>query len=221
MSRRECGKGYVVIDGPRFDFDRVLDAAEHVLDAFADRIGGGMATVSGNSPPFTKRISWPDPGREIARKVWRDITGVCDVVDEALVHAMGDVSLKAFLLGKTWLVQAPDGAITMPDLISPADRIDPTPMICVYGTQSAEDPRSFAVATVQRMRELRMIAKVAVRVPHEFAVVGVGDDGRGAPTHAAGFIRFQHEFYGAGRGDIRVRCVTPEGAPIRPDRRSN
>ncbi|HSD12752.1 MAG TPA: hypothetical protein VLC10_04285, partial [Patescibacteria group bacterium] len=120
-----------LVMGPKYDLQKTLAAYERLVDVFAGRFGATSVTTS--HPEAQRRFPWPDPGKALARQIWTQLREIHDVVDEPLLHPMGGIVLKAYLLGKTWCVQdAATGAVTTPEG-EDVSRLDPAPMICVYG----------------------------------------------------------------------------------------
>lgn len=212
--------GYALVEADRFDLNAVLDAYEAFVAAFAEEFADGTTTLSTAHPEYPAKIPWPDPGKVQARKAWYGMAQLYEVVDEALVHAMGRVTVKAFLLGKTWCVYHPaSGRITTP-LGEDVAELEPQPVICIYGVQSAPnayglaDERDIAVAK-------RLVTLNLAYLGLEFETSEPRFDPASGRNQLVAFVKFPHALYGKGRDIVRVRCVEPDGEPADTDQKAN
>ncbi|KPJ85766.1 hypothetical protein AMJ57_01855 [Parcubacteria bacterium SG8_24] len=216
MVRYHFRDGWVLIETDQYDFPRVLDAAEEVIDCLVRHMSAGGSTVSTLRPGFRQPFAWPEPGRRIARQVWTDTARSFEVVDSSLVHAIGPMSVKAFLLGKTWCVfDATTGRLTTPRL-EPVSELDPTPTVCLYGEEVG--PNSYdlldpAVIDAAEGHILSELSHLGLEIRRHSAPARAGDP---AEVRQVAFISFPHSTYGDGRGLSRVRCVTPNGGEVGP-----
>lgn len=203
-------RGMALVNGPAYDLDMVMAAYETLIDALAARFGG--TTVTAASVLRGTKFDWPDPGKPIARRTWKKMTEFYDVVDEALVHHMGPLTVKAFLLGKTWCVYDPLSRRVLTSQGDDISMLDPVPTVCLYGPEDEDQPGSYGMPPVS------VIDAASVVIDDELAKLGLTID-RSRPVTVPGesfsrcvaFVAFPHDIYGRGRDYIRVRCVTPDG----------
>lgn len=212
--------GYALIEGNRFDLNAVLEAYETLVAALAEEFADGTTTLATAHPEHQKKFPWPDPGKEMGRKAWYGMAELYEVVDEALVHDMGRITVKAFLLGKTWCIHHPaTGRITTPagEHIS---SLEPQPVICIYGEQAA--PNAYGLADARDIAIARRLVTVSL------ANLGLAfetseprfDPATGRDVLVA-YVTFPHALYGKGRDIIRVRCVEPDGEPADTNQKAN
>ncbi len=197
--------GTALVHGMRFDFEKVLSAYERLVDRFTAEFGGGKSTFGTTHPEFNKRLDWHSADRDIANQCWRRLAKLCDSVNEPLVHYIGPLTVKAFLLGKTWCVQQPDGSITTPNG-DPITELANEPMFCLYGPEVAGERNSYCLADEKDIStaEALLVGDLADLglVCRKTNVVRE----KGAAKQIA-FVAFPHGSYGLGRGPIRVQCV--------------
>lgn len=208
--------GWVLILGDRYDLRKALDAAEAVIDCLSRHLGPQSSVVSTELPGYRRDLVWPTPARELARDTWIKAAREFDVSDISLSHRIGPLTVKVFLLGKTWCVYDRDtGRLTTPGL-RPVSDLDPTPTICLYGPETQpgcygllEPAVLDAVETALRtdLGDLGLQMERHVLTP---------DPTRPESTLQVAFLTLPHAVYGNGRGPIRVRCVTPSGGEVRP-----
>lgn len=212
--------GFALVECDRFDLNAVLSAYEAIIDALADEFSDGATTLSTAHPEHQKKFPWPDPGKGMARAAWYGMADLYEVVDEALVHAMGRITVKAFLLGKTWCVHHPaTGRVTTPRG-EDVSALEPQPVICVYGRQSG--PNEYGVADAADIAVVRRV--VVANLAHlglAFETSQPIVDPATGRTLLAAFITFPHARYGKGRDIIRVRCVEPDGEPADTNQKAN
>jgi hypothetical protein len=212
--------GFALVEGNRFDLNAVLSAYEAVVDALAEEFSDGATTLATAHEEYAKKIPWPEPGKAMARRAWYGMADLYEVVDEALVHAMGRITVKAFLLGKTWCVHHPaTGRLTTPRG-EDVSTLEPQPVICLYGEQGG--PNEYAVADAADIAIARRV------ITTDLAHLGLAfetsqpvvDPATGRNLLVA-FVTFPHALYGKGRDIIRVRCVEPDGEPADTNQKAN
>ncbi|MEY4744429.1 MAG: hypothetical protein RL272_374 [Candidatus Parcubacteria bacterium] len=205
-----------LIMGPKYDLLKTLDAYERLIDALAARFGGTAVTTVRQSA--SRRIPWPDPGKAVARQTWLSMKEIHDVVDEPLVHPMDGLTIKAYLLGKTWCVQdAETGAVTTPEG-EDVSALDPVPTVCVYGPKArgGDGHALLDVATVDAVQAvidgpLADLGLVISRHRFERSATGAPQ-----PLEVA-YVTFPHGVYGDGHEWLNVRCVSSDGGDPDPD----
>lgn len=211
MSPVFCAGGTVLVTGLRFDLARVLDAYARVLDTFSEARPGGFEVMTRD--PSRVSHAWPGPGREKALAFWRAAAGTYEAVDEPLIHASGGLVIKAYLLGKTWLVHDPASDRLLTPTRGDLSELDPSPMLCFYGAMRDGEPDMHALLDDREIAA----ARGAIEGPlsglglawHEVPLVRNETTGE---TLGVGFATFPHAVYGDGVGPIRVRCITTDGA---------
>lgn len=201
-----------VIVGQKYDLPKVIAAYERLIDALTAHFGSSVLTTE--RPEAQKRIAWPDPGKAVARRTWEQRKELHDVVDEPLLHLAGGLTVKAYLLGKTWCVRNVEtGAITTPER-EDVSWLDPVPTVCVYG--AGDGKGSYRLIDGATMDAISMVLSDVLRdLGLDFErktinVPGTAADGR---TDFA-YITFPHGVYGAGRDWITVRCVNSDGSEL-------
>lgn len=216
-----CAGGTILIPGPRYDLRKVLDAYEQVIDVLTERIGGGRSTVSTTREQYREHLDWPDPGKGVARETWLRMAELYEAVDEPLVHAVGGMTAKAYLLGKTWCVYHRErDLITTPTGLDLSE-LDPHPVIGVYGPEVQDNSYQLCdAATIAAVRGLLAgpLAGLGLEMTESQILTEPSDPSR--PLQIA-FIDFPHAGYGDGFGPIRVRCVTPDGTFVKANTESS
>lgn len=201
-----------LIRGQKYDLSKVLASYEKLVDALTAHFGA--STLTTDRPGARKRIPWPEPGKAIARSTWEQMKQLHDVVDEPLLHLAGGLTVKAYLLGKTWCVRNVEtGAITTPEG-EDVSLLDPAPIVCIYGSGNGDG--SYRLVDGATMDAVSMLLSDTLRD------LGLGFERRTineARTAADGrtdfaFITFPHDAYGAGRDWITVRCVNSDGSEL-------
>lgn len=204
--------GSALVEGPKYDFPRVLGAYERIVDAFTARFGA--STVTTDRPGAQRRIVWPDPGRAVARAVWEKLKEMHDVVDEPLVHLVGDLTVKAYLLGKTWCVRDAKTGEIRTSHGEHVSKLDPSPTVCVYGVRSEDGAcRLVDGGTMDAVGEILAydLRDLGLRFERStLCVPATAADGR----TDYGFITLPHAVYGAGRDWLNVRCVSSDGGDV-------
>ncbi|HTM68558.1 MAG TPA: hypothetical protein VL426_04615 [Candidatus Binatia bacterium] len=211
MQPRIAGRSAVIL-GQKYDLAKVLASYEKLIDALTEHFGSSQVTT--DHAFAQKRIAWPEPGKQLARQIWAKMKEIHDVVDEPLLHLAGGLTVKAFLLGKTWCVRdVGTGAITTPEG-EDVSLLDPAPTVCIYGSRI--DDGNYRLVDGATMDAVSMLLGDKLRD------LGLGFERRTineARTAADGrtdfaFITFPHAAYGAGRDWITVRCVNSDGSEL-------
>jgi len=214
MTRHRFIEGAVCIEGKRFSLEKVLQTYVAVIDRLVAEYGDRSSWVSSSRSGFQRPLVWDAEGRGEALRVWRMMHEHYDAVDESLVHAIGPLSIKAYLLGKTWCVYRPMDDRLMTPLGESVGELDPTPTICVYGARNGD---SYAPVSTEDM------AKVIAVTRSVFAELGLSletataEHQDGTVAGHFGWLTFPHETFGEGYGPIMVRCVLSGGGEV-PDR---
>ena len=210
--------GSVLIDGLKFDFPRVIEAGMEVLKALDRRFGTGDTEFTPD-PDRYLGMKWPVPGESAAREIWAKAAEIYDVVDQPLDFSIGALTIRAYLLGKTWCVYHREFDLLATPSGEPVSALDPTPVLCIYGSRARKgDQKSYTLpdaSAIAAVEELLSGALVQLGLELEKSEA-YQDPLRPERQLQVGFIRFPHHRYGAGRGQIRVRCVTPDGAEVQP-----
>jgi len=201
-----------LIEGPKYDLRKILAAHEQLIDALTAHFGSSALTT--DHAEAQRRIPWPEPGKAVARSTWERMKQIHDVVDEPLLHIAGGLTVKAYLLGKTWCVRNVDtGAITTPSG-EDISWLDPVPTVCIYGARA--DDGACRLVDGATMDAVSMVLSDKLRdLGLDFERRTINDAvaaGSGATDIA--FITFPHGVYGAGRDWITVRCVSSDGSEL-------
>ncbi|HTK04457.1 MAG TPA: hypothetical protein VL500_02645 [Candidatus Eisenbacteria bacterium] len=206
-----AGRSAIIL-GRKYDLSKIIAAHEKLVDALTAHFGASVLTT--DRPGAQKRIPWPEPGKAIARRTWEQMKELHDVVDEPLLHLAGGLTVKAFLLGKTWCVRNIEtGAITTPEG-EDVSLLDPVPTVCIYGAGNGNG--SYRLVDGATMDAVSMLLSDKLRD------LGLGFERRtindavaaGSGASDFAFITFPHEVYGAGRDWITVRCVNSDGSEL-------
>ncbi len=208
--------GSVLIHGLKFDLPRVIEAGTEALKALDRRFGTGNTRFTPD-PDRYLAMSWPDPGDAVARRIWSQAAEIYDVVDQPLDFSIGVLTVRAYLLGKTWCVYHQEMDLLATPRGESVSALDPTPVLCLYGQRSREKGGNFYA-----LPDTAVIDAVEGLLTGELAHLGLElersetyeDPGRPDRHLQVGFIRFPHGRYGAGHGPIKVRCVTPDGGEV-------
>lgn len=203
-----------LVQGPRYDLPKVLAAHEELIDAFTARFG--RSTLTTNIPAAQRQFAWPDPGKAFARQTWDRMKELYDVVDEPMLHLMEGLTVKAFLLGKTWCVRnVATGEITTPGG-EHVSCLDPAPMVCVYGPGNGDGSYHLVAGTkMDAVSELFAGPLRHLNLDFERCTLNVPKTAATGATDYA-FITFPHRIYGAGHDWVTVRCVNSDGSEIDP-----
>jgi len=208
--------GWVLVLGDRYDLRKTLAAAEAVIDCLARRLAGGTSTALAETTSGRRTLIWPDPAKSLVRRFWERSAQAFDVADFAVAHEIGPLTVKVYLLGKTWCVyDAASGRLTTPRL-QDVSGLDPAPTICLYGPETR--PGSYALLepeTVDAVEEA-LWADLRDRGLRLERHVIASDPAAPERARQIAFITLSHAVYGVGRGPIRVHCVTPGGSDVRP-----
>lgn len=202
-----------LIEGEAFDLRKVIDACDTFVAALARKLGVALPvlTMQRRGAP---RLAWPEPGRASSEAMWQHISKTYDVVDEPIVYLLGEVTLKAYLMGKSWATyQRATGKVLGPRGL-PLSEFDPTPTICVYG-EYAED-FTCGVLTPAVMDDVEDTVEELTGIGLHLKRVNVDTERQLSvfdKTQLA-FITFPHAAYGKGRKDLLVRCVCDDGSEI-------
>lgn len=202
-----------LVEGKAFDLQKVLTAHERLIDAFARRFGPSQLTTDHEAAQ--RRFAWPDPGRALARQTWTRMKELHDVVDEPLIHPMdAGITLKAYLLGKTWCVRNPrTGVVTTPHGEHLA-QLDPSPTVCVYGIRQPGGSYGLvSEADMEAAQRIVLVDLAALELTFERSTINEHAAVKSGLTDY-GYVRFPHDVYGAGRDWIRVRCVSSDGGEV-------
>lgn len=202
-----------LIEGQVYDMTKVMAAYEALVDAFARRFGPSTLTTDHESAQ--RRFSWPDPGKGLARQTWSRMKELHDVVDEPLIHPMkAGLTLKAYLLGKTWCVRdSRTGVVTTPHG-EHVSLLDPSPTVCVYGIRQPSGAYGLvSEADMEAAQRIVLVDLAALELTFERSTINEHAAVKSGLTDY-GYVRFPHDVYGAGRDWIRVRCVSSEGGEV-------
>lgn len=205
-----------LIEGQAYDLQKVLSAYERLIDALARQFGPSQLTTDHEAAQ--RRFAWPDPGRALARQTWASMKELHDVVDEPLIHPMhAGLTVKAFLLGKTWCVRNPrTGEVTTPEGHH-VSMLDPAPAVCVYGIRNPDGSCGLvSEADMEAAQRIVLVDLADLELTFERCTINEHAALKHGLTDYA-FIWFPHDVYGAGRDWIRVRCVSSDGGEIDVD----
>jgi hypothetical protein len=153
----------------------------------------------------------PHPGLEQSEQVWERMGREYDVVDEPLIYDLGAVTFKAHLLGRSWCVYRPEtGDIVSSDGL-PLTALNNAPIVCVGGERLPDG--SMTLLSTAKMDLMDNVLR-----PFGLTIDGVNcnaDDGHTpAQKRYLSFISFPYAAFGAGRKELRARCVLPDGKEI-------
>lgn len=209
--------GTVLVEGMKFDLPEVVESAQELIDALVARFGGDDVTFTPD-PAHFESLAWSGSGPQAVKKFWANVAGFYDVVDQALEFSVGPLTVKTFLLGKTWCVYHKSFDLVRTSHDEPVAALDPTPVVCLYGPRSddAEGSRYGLLdrETVSAAEELLAgeLSHLGLELQKSEPLQDPQDPRRQLQV---AFIRFPHGRYGMGRGPIRVRCVTPDGGEVK------
>jgi hypothetical protein len=202
------GEAVLIEDGLRFDLAKTLEANIRLIDACAKGYPGVTPIVRTTHAEYDARLPWPVPGAEAFRRFWIGASELYDVIYEALVVETGPLSLKIFMSGMAWCEHRRSDDVLVTPAGEPISKLDPTPGARVYGP--ADGLESFSPASLDTVEAVRLL------LTGPLAPLGL-EFLKSEPFHIStdmatlgqfATVRFPHAVYGAGRGPIRVRCVT-------------
>lgn len=211
MTRHRFIEGAVCIEGKRFSLDRVLEAYVAVIDRLVAEYGDRSSWVSSARNGYQRTLAWHEGGRDEAVKVWRMMREHYDAVDESLVHSIGPLSIKAYLLGKTWCVYRPMDDRLMTPLGESVGELDPIPTICVYGARNGDSYAPVGATDMARVDALVRDVFTGLGLSFETATAQRQD---GTIVGHFGWLTFPHGTFGEGYGPLVVRCVLPDGGEV-------
>jgi hypothetical protein len=210
----------VVLTGLKFDLPKVVGTARALIEMFAKRLGVEKPLMGlPNNPNLAgQRWPWPMPGETVYRKIWQDAMAFYEVTDEVTLHQIGNVTFKAFLMGKMWCTYHVKTGILSAWKTSDLSEFDPRPTIVIYGLETKGRPGLFEILPSGEMLRLLATMKDALdTLGLQLEVETMKDDATPPNSVSVAYIRFPHDRYGAGAGDIRVHCVDEHGNHIPPD----
>jgi len=207
-------RGAAIIHGQQFDFAKLLKTYEEVIDIFSKQFSGDEEVlVSTTHRQFSWNLPWFTNKDEL-KDIWSKIAMHYEVVDEALVHAIGPLTIKVFLFGKTWCVFDTQRNVLLTPAHEDIALLDVRPVICIYGKQ--KDVNKYGLVDAVTMMAVKDVIDHEL-APFQFSFVRDGPYfNHGDHLHELFFGRlfFPHEVYGNGRGPIRVCCVDSDGNPV-------
>ncbi len=200
-----------ILEGPKFDFRRVVAAHESVLDTILEN--SGPVKIAVDMSKGRNRIDWPVPGKRIAMQLWDGLKNLHDADSRSLIVLGQDITVQVRLLGITWVIQdAETGALKLHDG-SDVARINPAPVISVLGPwdEARQVFRLLSGARVDRIADLCNGPLAHLGLKFERLSVSTHQTRKSDLTDYVR-IHFPHDSrYGAGRGLITVRCVSSDG----------
>lgn len=212
MTRYFFHDGCIVVDGPRYILEKSLVTYELIIDRLCAAFGVSTSDLKTTRPGYRRRFVWPDPGKREAKELWRRVAEHYDAVDEALVHSIGPLTVKAYLLGKTWLVYHPVEERVSTPTNGGICELDPSPVLCLYGEEHGEG--KYAPLSPADMEVIRRVFE------EEFSLLGIEAEIATASRQDAEIVgyfvwlSFTHATHGNGHGPISVRCVQRDGGEI-------
>lgn len=191
------GESTILLPGRKYDLEKVIGAAEEVLDAIALHAGGD-AVLTTEHQAYGRRIPWPVPAKSVARQFWLNANTIYDGVYEPLVLDAGPISAKWYVLGRISCLYDPGRDLAVwsrgGDAVGHAD---PEPCVVLYG-----DPNADLIAAVGDI--LSPLADM-IGLDIRLANPGPAIPGLQVIGHVA-VLRFPHAVYGSGDGMVRIRC---------------
>jgi len=202
-----------MLEGPKYDLDRVIRAQLRVLDALVDDYGSAMLSADHNGKGFP----WPGKARAISRLFWQKLAVTYDATPNRLIVANQQLTVMVRLLGMTWVVQdAVTGALRLHDG-SDVRRINPVPVLSVFGPYDADKKKfkrlphetldGISGIVMRKLSHLNLDLECTSVATHETMEAGLTDACR---------IFFPHDVYGKGRGVLMARCRSSDGGEPEP-----
>lgn len=212
MTRHFFQGDCVAIESLRYRLEAVLPAYEHLIDALCEGFECSMSTVTTTHKGFDQPIRWPDPGKDMVRLTWRRCAEHHDVIDASLIHHVGPLTVKAFLLGKTWLVYLPENDRLSTPTDGDVHELDPVPVVCVYGEDHGGGKYGLVssehIAAVQTVFE-----KAGPLLGLDLEVMSASNDDGQVVGYMA-YIKFRDTRFQGGTDSLRVKVVQRDGSPI-------
>lgn len=212
MTRYFFQGGCVVVDGPQYILEKSLITYEHIIDRLCVAFGVKESDVTTDRSGYDRRHSWQGVGRLYAKKAWRRMAAKHDVVDEALVHTIGPLTVKAYLLGKTWLVYHKGEDRVSTPTNGGIGELDPAPTLCLYGEECGEgEYASLSIA------DMEVIQRVIDEDLFSFGITAQIVTATRQNDEIVGYfvwLSFSHAMHGNGYGPLSVRCVQYDGSEI-------
>lgn len=211
MTRYRFIEGAVCIEGMRFSLEKVIAAYVALIDRLVAAYGDYASWVCSSRNGYQRPLPWNAEGKAEAIRIWRMMREHYDAVDESLVHSIGPLSVKAYLLGKTWCVYHP-----MEDRLSTptgeaVGGLDPTPIICIYGARQGD---AFAPVSEADMAKVDAVVRTALAGLGIAIETATAERADGTVAGQFGWLLLPHDAYGEGYGPIMVRCVLPDGGEV-------
>ncbi len=203
--------GAAPVFGEKFDLVKVLYAYEQLFDALTARFGHkGSSRVQGSYAAIADGVDWPYPGKDKVLEAWEFWSQRYDVLGEGVLHQVGPVESRAFVLARNRYVY--DAASQRHTLSNgqPLESLDSGPQVALYGRTRdnvmigmneylAEKVRAIVVSDLAKFGFDYTTASYS-RTPNVIEIVGS--------------VSFPHSIYGAGEDWLRVRCVRPDGSEV-------
>ena len=207
--------GAALVQGRRFNAERVLYSYEQLIDAMTGRFGkGGKSVLTSHRTDLKGPFIWPHPAKELALKLWKGLAANYDVLGEGFTHLFpAGITAKAFVLGKIWTLYDVRSGSHTTSLRKDLSTLDTGPVIEIYGKGL---PNGEIVGLDVRTAEAvqRIVVRDLSRLKLGATLLAI-EGVRGMPQVAV-TVRFPHEVYGAGEDWLRVRCVAPDGTELGP-----
>jgi len=200
-----------LVTGLAFDLQKCVDAVDDIVRAVMKAFPGAKATVQ---PRHEKYLPEPLPaGFKNARDVWEAAAQLYDVVDEPLIYVAGDVTLRAYMLGRAYCVLQQDGTLSLPDG-KPISELNNAPVIGIYGPMS--DLRGNSMLTREESQKVQMAIESLELPGITYTANDLNPDGYDFVSSRCviGTVRFSPDAFATGKAELRVRCVRPDGTEV-------
>jgi hypothetical protein len=202
------GGGAVMVEGIRYDLDRVLESSLIVLDRLVARFSVGA--VRCGRLGFSQKYLWHEKGRDAYGIYWRAGAAKFDAIDASFLLHAGQFTFKAMMLGEQWCVYHKGEKALRTPTGDPVSLVDPMPFINLYGKEEGDG--RFAMPTPGMISAVEeCLAGVVSARRLRFEKTRVID---GPVPAQVGFVVFPAASYGISKDWLRVRVVTPDGGEV-------
>lgn len=212
MTRYFFQGGCVLVDGPQYILEKSLITYERIIDRLCAAFGVSTSDLTTTRPDYKRCFVWPNPGKREAKELWRRVAEHYDVVDEALVHSIGPLTVKAYLLGKTWLVYHPGEDRVSTPTNGGIGELDPAPTLCLYGEECGEG--KYASLSIADMEVVRRVIDEELFALGITVQIATASKRSGEIVGYFVWLSFSHATHGNGYGPLSVRCVQRDGSEI-------
>lgn len=202
-----------LVFGTAYELQRSVDALDAVVRACMAASPGRRAYVTTVHERYSDELPLPESFGAV-REIWESIALLYDAVCEPLLYCVGNITLKAHMLGRAWCVyDRSTGRITLPGG-RPASEIDCVPSVAVYGPSVVRG--SYSPLTREESAMVAACVAGLSELGLTYEAVDLNPENSPAMSErcVVGAIRFDPERFADGQRELMVRCVGADGGEL-------